>query len=200
MNLNRTKIAWYFPTAMKAAGDNKKMFQMPKHLKRHLTLEEILHKQDAAEQEDNNLVVWKFGRTTHFTFGILSSIPSNYLSTSGIVTDELAIVPYRSMVSELGFSEKGDSGSLVWDTDGYVYGLLWGGPDRSVVTYVTPIEYVLEDICQVCGAKEVTLVIPKEDETDVVFGPPGRQSGGFRGLEQESSTGAGPSAAALTAL
>lgn len=60
-----------------------------------------------------------------------------------------------------------------------------------MVTYVTPIEHVLEDIRRVCGAKEVTLVVRKEDETDVVFGPPERQSGGFR-LEQESSAGAGP--------
>ena len=108
---------------MKAAGYNKKIFQIPKHLKRHLTLKKILNKRD-AEQEDKNLVVWKFSRTTHFTFGIVSSIHSNYLSTNGIVTDELAIVPYHSMVSDLGFSDNGDSGPLVCDSDGYVYGLL----------------------------------------------------------------------------
>lgn len=171
----RTKKQRYFPTAMKAAGVDKKMVQMPNYLKRHLTLEETLYKQDTTEEEDKKFVVWKFGRSTHFTFGILSTIHSNYLSTSGIVTDELAIVPHDSMVAEYGFSGKGDSGSLVWDSDGYVSGLLWGGPVNSVATYITPMEYVLEDIRQVCGAKDVKLVIRKEDETNVEFGPPERQ-------------------------
>ena len=48
------------------------------------------------------------------------------------------------------FSEGGDSGSFVWDTDGYVVGQLQGGPP-------TPIEVVLEDIRQACGAKKVEL-------------------------------------------
>ena len=178
---------------MKAAKDDRKLFQMPKHLKRHLTLDETLNKLDAAEQEDKRFVVWKFGRTSHFTFGIVSHIHSNYLSTAGIVTDELAIVPSHQMKSDSDFSTSGDSGSLVWDSDGYVIGLLWGGPVNSVTTFITPLEHVLEDIGRVCGAKDVRLVVRKEDETDVVFSPVEPHSGCFGRLERESGAGAGPS-------
>ena len=78
------------------------------------------------------------------------------------------------------FSAPGDSGSLVWDSDGYVCAMLWGGKAGSNIHYVTPFEYVLEDIRQVCNAKEVKLVVRKEDETDVVFGRPERKKGSLK--------------------
>jgi hypothetical protein len=68
----------------------------------------------------------------------------------------------------------GDSGSLIWDINGYVAALVWGGPNTNV-TYATPIGDVLDDIREACGAKEVKLIVKSEDETDVVFGPPERQ-------------------------
>jgi hypothetical protein len=45
------------------------------------------------------------------------------------------------------------------DTEGYVCGLLCGGKDKTPATYITPIEYVLEDIRTVCGACDVRLVV-----------------------------------------
>lgn len=178
---------------MKAAGEKKKLVDMPTYLKRHLTLQEFLHKQSLAEEEDNRCVVWKFGRTSHFTFGIFSHIKSDYLSTSGIISDELAVVDHNKMSLKGWFSDNGDSGSLVWGSDGFVSGLLWGGKEQESVTYVTPMAYVLDDIRQVCNAKDVGLVIRKEDGTDTVFGPPERKSGTFSaGAEQESGTVSGP--------
>jgi hypothetical protein len=55
---------------MKAAGEKKEIGDMPTYLKRHLALQEFLCKQRLAEEEDSRCVVWKFGRTSHFAFGI----------------------------------------------------------------------------------------------------------------------------------
>jgi hypothetical protein len=146
-----------------------------------------------AEEEDNRCAVWKFGRTSHYTFGIFSHIKSDYLSTDGIISDELAVVHHNKMGIEGWFSDDGDSGSLVWGSDGFVSGLLWAGKREEWFTYVTPMEYVLDDIRQVCNAKDVGLLIRKEDGTDIVFGPPERKSGTFSaGAEQESGTVSGP--------
>jgi hypothetical protein len=41
-----------------------------------------------------------------------------------------------------------------------------GCKEEAFVTYVTPIEYVLEDIRRVCNAKEVKLAVRKYVETD----------------------------------
>lgn len=49
---------------------------------------------------------------------------------------------------------------------------------HGIIKYVTPMEYVLEGIRRVCNAKEVKLVVRKEDETDIVFGPPKRRNSG----------------------
>ncbi|KIN05953.1 hypothetical protein OIDMADRAFT_17080 [Oidiodendron maius Zn] len=87
------------------------------------------------------------------------------------------------------FSDKGDSGSFVWDSDGYVSGMFWGGKERSSQYYITPVQYILEDIRQVCNAKEARLVVRREDETDVVFGPPERRSHVGPVIEVGSSMG-----------
>jgi hypothetical protein len=50
------------------------MVHMPRYLKRRLTMDEIRHAQDLAEERDTNCITWKFGRSSHFTFGILSKI------------------------------------------------------------------------------------------------------------------------------
>jgi hypothetical protein len=47
---------------------------VPEYLKRGLAFKEVLHKKEAADEHDNKYVVWKFGRTTHYTFGIVSDI------------------------------------------------------------------------------------------------------------------------------
>lgn len=145
---------------MKAVG--KTTFgDMPQHLQKSLALEEILNSTNKAEQDNKNSIVWKFGRTTHFTYGFVSPILSNYRSASGVESTELLIAdPPWLDVDDCRdiFSADGDSGSLAWDSEGHVYGMLWGGKEADFVTYITPIEYVFEDIRRVCSAKEVSLV------------------------------------------
>jgi hypothetical protein len=102
-----------------------------------------------------------------------------------VISDELLVKDHN--VGKYQFTDAGDSGSLVWDADGYVSALAWGGKEESFVTYVTPIEYVLEDIQRACNAKDVRLVVRKEDETDVIFGPPA-QAGAGVSLESTSAS------------
>jgi hypothetical protein len=136
-----------------------------------LTFEELLVKKATAEVKGDSYVVWKSGRTTQTTFGIVSRIESDARSESGVVSDELAVIDYHKTYP---LSDIGDAGSLVWDYDGFVCGMICGGKGDSFVTYVTPIEYVLEDIKAVCGANDVRLVVRDEEETDVVFRTPAR--------------------------
>jgi len=77
----------------------------------------------------NNYSVWKFGRSSHYTYGIASTILSNYRSNSSVVSDEWMVMDdnmrYRENVAFSTVGTWGDSGSFVWDSDGYVFGLLY---------------------------------------------------------------------------
>jgi hypothetical protein len=66
-----------------------------------------------AKAKDAKLVVWKFGRSTHFTFGFVSHIEIDYRSKSGIVSDEISVVDYRKPNIGTIFSKRGDSRSFV---------------------------------------------------------------------------------------
>jgi hypothetical protein len=172
---------------MKLGHDEKKTTRdMPSHLARALTWAEVRNRQEAIEMTDGKCyAVWKFGRTSHYTYGIASVIQSNYVDKDGMVSDEWLVKDNNVHCRyDTSFSTGGDSGAFVWDCDGYVSGMLWGGKAQNFVSYVTPIEVVLEDIKRVCKAKEVRLVVRPEEETNVVFGPP-KQS--RRGLHLESN-------------
>jgi hypothetical protein len=166
----------YISRGMNAAAPSKRKGDLPEYLKRCLSFEEVLNLQAGADEANSRFIVWKFGRSTHYTFGSVNGILSNYRSNSGVIADELLVLDHGTFETTRPFSDGGDSGSLVFDSEGYVCAMLWGGKDCSDTHYVTPFEYVLEDIRQVCNAKEVKLVIRKEDETDIVFGPPERKS------------------------
>jgi hypothetical protein len=83
------------------------------------------------------------------------------MSASGVVSDELAIVPHQSKVPHYVFPDEGDSGSFALDSDGYMSGMMYGGHVNRFITHVTPIKYILEDIRQVC-AKDVRLVVQND--------------------------------------
>lgn len=143
----------YFKLGLKLDGGAKLPYDMPLYMRRTITFKEINSK------EGRRHVVWKSGRTSHITFGLLSEIESNHRNENGLITDEQVVIDCRK--SKVEFSCDGDSGSLVFDSDGAVCALLWGGTPWSPFTYVTPIEYVLEDIQAVCKA-EATLVVGTE--------------------------------------
>jgi hypothetical protein len=170
---------------MELVGEKRTLDDMPKYLKRGLTWEETLNKKDAS----HHYVVWKHGRTSHFTYGIGSDVHSDY-RTEGpdgeMITEEWMI---KDDKQKRCFSDKGDSGSFVWDTDGFVVGMLWGGKEESFATYVTPIEHLLRDIQSRSGAKEVKLIVRPEDETSHTFNSPVNAAAGFREGDIEFSGG-----------
>jgi len=57
------------------------------------------------------------------------------------------------------FSDKGDSGSAVFNQDGEFVGLLYGGtyPERGI-SFVTAAQDLVEDIKNITGAVEVTML------------------------------------------
>lgn len=122
-------------------------------------------------RKGDEFIVWKVGRTTHFTFGVVSHIASDYHLDEGLISAQLMIMDCRER-TEIPFSRNGDSGSFVWDFQGHVCGLLWGGKDKDFATYVTPIEFVLEDIRKQCNAKVVKLVVRPEESDELPDPPP----------------------------
>jgi hypothetical protein len=158
---------------------------MPEHLKRHLTLKEMYLRQELAENTGKKFVVWKHGRTTHTTYGVASEIDSDYYKASeGVVSREFMIKDHSG-----AFSDKGDSGSWIWDMDGYVWGMLWGGKKETFVSYATPMEVILDDIKLHLQVSNIELVVRDEDRSGRVVV---RGEGG--GLSLEDASGAtGPS-------
>ena len=136
--------------------------ELPRYLKRSLTRKEVYNQCNQVDEKGKSFVVWKCGRTTHHTCGVFSGVWSNYQSPNGIVSDEW-LVKDKTLDGDDHFSKSGDSGSFVWNSDGNVIGLLWGGKEQRVVTYFTPMEAVLEDIRQTLGAREVCLMVRPED-------------------------------------
>jgi hypothetical protein len=158
---------------------------MPSSLKRSLTYDETDNSQRTAEQADKRYVVWKHGRSTHFTHGLSNGIKSDFkCAATGLITDEWAILDTKNHANWV-FSAGGDSGSLVWDSEGFVNGLLWGGRVENLATYVTPIEAVIDDIKKVCGTNDVYLVVRDEDKSDKEFPAPPPTA---RGLDLEGTS------------
>ncbi|CZR54025.1 uncharacterized protein PAC_03908 [Phialocephala subalpina] len=191
-SLRHTDRTSYLGHAYELGGKELKAETMPSHLKRALSSKEARHKRNIVEANDKSYIVWKFGRSTHHTCGVVNDVTSIYNSKEGLVSDEWLIID-KTQNGDDAFSKSGDSGSFVWDSDGFVVGLLWGGKEQVFGTYVTPIETLFEDIKNVCGAREVKIVVrPDEDTVDnnKLF-EAGDQSGGrtFAGEASTSATG-----------
>lgn len=76
------------------------------------------------------LTVHKYGARTALTTGIVRCVGTSL--GRGIVNSDIVIAPVGG---EEAFSQKGDSGSVVYDDSGRVVSLLWGGPSsRTAVT------------------------------------------------------------------
>ncbi|CZR61607.1 uncharacterized protein PAC_11504 [Phialocephala subalpina] len=161
MEMKETKDAQCFYDATELEGRHLERMDWPLHLKRGLSFDEACNKCNSAASKDKSYVVWKLGRTTHFTCGIVSGVRSNYqFSNENIkfVSDEWMVMNratgiHNNMINI--FSDGGDSGSFVYIRDGYVAGMLWKEATEDLFTYVTPIEAVFEDIKSVCKATDV---------------------------------------------
>lgn len=125
------------------------------------------------------MIVYKWGRTTGVTKGIVSRFDSTVnlnemernlgaeiarpTGPDGKpvvvdVLDEWIVDPksYRNAIGERvtpDFVNPGDSGSLIVDEDGHVVGLLWGATGIGGF-YVTDIRVVFQTICSYLGGSE----------------------------------------------
>ncbi|WP_418275190.1 hypothetical protein ACNHYB_09980 [Isoptericola jiangsuensis] len=96
-------------------------------------------------------LVEKIGRTTGHTHGRVSAIEMDDVLVG--YGPELGVLAFDGQIEVEStrpgsFSQGGDSGSLVYRSDGVAVGLLFagsetGGPDGSGLTYVNPIDAVL---------------------------------------------------------
>ncbi|CZT41176.1 uncharacterized protein RSE6_00889 [Rhynchosporium secalis] len=162
----RIRFTTYVKDAMTLGlQSNKDIEDMPRYLKRSLTTEEFKHRQGLVEKENKQQVVWKYGRSTECTYGVSSYIELSFRDVDGTVSDEWLVLdtPLYNYNHQRQSSYGLDTGSFVWDPDGFVVGMLWRGRESAHQSYVTPIEAVLEDIKRVCGAEKVELVVRQEE-------------------------------------
>jgi hypothetical protein len=142
------------------------MFQQNVTLAKMFTVEELTQllkpSKDEAPQELSSLRVLKHGRTSGWTAGSLNQLASNCSRNEGegerqLVTTELCVVNLYSKTRPFNnFSFEGDSGASVIDLKGRVVGMLHGGNGKSQhhaleIAYVTPMEWVLEQIREALG-------------------------------------------------
>lgn len=128
---------------------------------------------DHKDQE--SLRVLKHGRTSGWTGGSLNEIRSD--CCLGKRTTEYCVVNVPGLNR---FSYEGDSGSCVLDLDGGIVGMLHSGngTDKqfgSEITYVAPIEWVLDDIKETLKTENVVIekgekeVVTEEREKEIVI-------------------------------
>ncbi|KAJ9414973.1 hypothetical protein QL093DRAFT_2105520 [Fusarium oxysporum] len=104
-----------------------------------------------SEQDPPGLVVLKHGRTTGFTIGRANGVHSvlrhAFEIAEEVISSEWCIVGLGN-----AFSDRGDSGAVVFDLEGRVGGMITAGlrkqdnADGFDVTYATPMQWLLDDI------------------------------------------------------
>ena len=99
--------------------------------------------------------VLKHGRTTGWTAGFVAEIFSDCQREEGVITKEICVIDLPLAYPDSTFSAKGDSGSVVIDTKSRIVGVVHGGGTRlsggKRMSYVTPIEYLLEEFERALG-------------------------------------------------
>ena len=103
---------------------------------------------DSEDQFD--LIVLKHGSATYLTVGRFAGLESFLCDEHGVESVELAIFNYDHTSGS--FSGRGDSGSLIVDSQGRMVGLLHsrrsksGGCSSAHATYATPAWWVIDRI------------------------------------------------------
>ncbi|KAK0218117.1 hypothetical protein IW262DRAFT_1117502 [Armillaria fumosa] len=150
-----TRIPQYeFIRMMDPTPQNARTFTYPidrlLRLKGTIPDEEMRHPTALGQNNDPCLMVMKRGNTTGLTVGRANDICSyaRYCYNGDIAetSKEWAILPFDSKSG--AFSDKGDSGSVIVDSQGRIGGLLTGGTVGVMpsfdLTYATPISFLLK--------------------------------------------------------
>ena len=134
---------------------------------------------DAFEDPKAGETLFKIGRTTGLTVGKLNAtygyLHSKYCGVwpevsedimhdfgPEVVLDQPTVAKVNVTVSAFArgqaFCKRGDSGSVVFNGEGRMVGLLVAGTEAFEVGFFTPQRELLEDIKAMTGAKTIHLV------------------------------------------
>jgi Peptidase family S64 len=91
--------------------------------------------------------VWKKGRTTGLTRGIVNGLKFVTVGEGEELPNTWALVVIGTESNR--FSDKGDSGAMVVTNGGEIIGVLHSGHLVRDLTYVTPYDVLVKDIEQV---------------------------------------------------
>ncbi|KFX92660.1 hypothetical protein V490_05271 [Pseudogymnoascus sp. VKM F-3557] len=111
------------------------------------------------DQDHESLLVFKHGSTSGWTAGSLNEIRSDCRFESGSQTMEYCVVN----IPDLNFfSYQGDSGACVVDIDGRIVGMVHSGNGENVpygaeITYLTPMEWIIQDIKDTLKTDDVVI-------------------------------------------
>jgi hypothetical protein len=124
-----------------------------------VALDEVLKSEVIDTNGFRSFRVVKHGRTTGWTAGVVNELTSELQRAPGEISRELCVI---NMPSDREFTKGGDSGALVIDYHGRIVGLVHGGGSPvgsgSNFHYVTPIEWLMEDIISVLQAQGIDFV------------------------------------------
>ncbi|KAK0708875.1 hypothetical protein B0T21DRAFT_83068 [Apiosordaria backusii] len=106
--------------------------------------------------QDDPVFVGKSGGASDLTFGRLNEIKSVLRVNPGGGSDFIEV--WHWVIIGVGgdaFSEEGDSGSVVWDLDGRIVGILEAGLKGQIprvdLTYATPMQWIMDHIKENLG-------------------------------------------------
>ena len=121
-----------------------------------ISLNEVLNYPVLDTAGERSFRVLKHGRSTHWTAGVVNEIKSDCQRELGEISTELCVLN-RTRNAE--FTRRGDSGALVIDYHGRAVGVAHGGgallSGCTQFHYVTPIEWLFEDIKDALMAEKV---------------------------------------------
>ena len=129
--------------------------QLPQDARRDFLLHGDVLQQPDGELPGHQDLLGKVGRTTGYTVGRYNAIEASILtrpraSSEAVVTHEHQVVLYAQQV----FTEKGDSGSFVFDKHSRFVGMLVCGTTEGC-GFFTPAKVLFADIMRVTGAEAV---------------------------------------------
>jgi hypothetical protein len=104
--------------------------------------------------------VSKIGRATGFTQSKYSGLRACSVAKRRVNGADVEFETWEHVVSLPGdiFLQHGDSGSLAFNNDGKVVGLLFGGSYTGDTAYFTSTSDLLADIRKVTGLNEIRIV------------------------------------------
>ncbi|KAL2830833.1 hypothetical protein BDW59DRAFT_158273 [Aspergillus cavernicola] len=142
------------PATPRSAGNNMVMlspFQNPRGLSQlhgfHTGLPNIDEK------------LFKIGCATGYTHGVYGNLKSCLIVTKLSDGKKVDIETFEHVVIQPGHTvvKEGDSGSLIFASNGLVLGMIFGGSGNNDLGYFTPTRDLLVDIKYVTGAKDIRL-------------------------------------------